>query len=220
MNWIARTNGSAMPHVVLLGDSILDNGRYVAGGSPIVEQLRARLPDSWQVTLLARDGAIIRGVFAQLEQLPGNATHLVVSAGGNDALEHSPLVNVPAAEGVTLLSELVAAQQDFERDYGELVRRLVERGLPTIGCTIYDAVPGLKSEERMALSLFNDVIVRQLVAARNAVLDLRGVCVEPRDYAAISPIEPSEIGGNKIAMALQRALRSDGSSAAAAAIYS
>ncbi len=29
-----------MTHAVLLGDSILDNGAYVSGGSPINEQLR------------------------------------------------------------------------------------------------------------------------------------------------------------------------------------
>ena len=46
-----------MNHIVLLGDSIFDNGAYVQPGEPaVVEQLRAILPNSWKATLLAEDG--------------------------------------------------------------------------------------------------------------------------------------------------------------------
>ena len=44
-----------MSHVVLLGDSIFDNGLYVPGGSPLIEQLRTRLPKGWKGTLVAVD---------------------------------------------------------------------------------------------------------------------------------------------------------------------
>ena len=198
-----------MPHVVLLGDSIFDNGRYVAGGSPIIEQVRSRLPADWRATLLARDGAIAKGVLKQLDELPSDATHLVVSAGGNDALENTPIVNSPALDGATVLSELVSAQNEFTASYRRLVRDLAGRRLRVVASTIYDAVPGLTSEERTALSLFNDVIVRELIAVRFPILDLRRICVEARDFSSASPIEPSEIGGNKIAMALQAILLSE-----------
>ena len=33
-----------MSHVVLLGDSIFDNGRYVPGGPSVIEHLRKALP--------------------------------------------------------------------------------------------------------------------------------------------------------------------------------
>ena len=66
-------------------------------------------------------------------------------------------------------------------------------------CTIYDAVPGLSREARSALSLFNDVICREAMAARVAVVDLRALLQEADDYSAISPIEPSVKGGEKIA---------------------
>ena len=58
----------------------------------------------------------------------------------------------------------------------------------------------------MALSLFNDVIVRELAVARVPILDLRPICNAPEDYSSISPIEPSEIGGGKIARALRDVL--------------
>ena len=34
-------------HVVLAGDSILDNGAYVSGGDPLAEQLQAFLQGDW-----------------------------------------------------------------------------------------------------------------------------------------------------------------------------
>src|SRR3712207_8799829 len=43
-------------HVVLLGDSIFDNGVYVSGGPDVVRQLRDELPPGWQATLRAIDG--------------------------------------------------------------------------------------------------------------------------------------------------------------------
>ena len=46
-----------MGHVVLLGDSIFDNARYVPGGPSVTDHLRRSLPREWQVTLLACDGS-------------------------------------------------------------------------------------------------------------------------------------------------------------------
>ncbi|MGH7552999.1 MAG: SGNH/GDSL hydrolase family protein, partial [Longimicrobiales bacterium] len=75
-----------MPHVVLLGDSIFDNGAYVPGEPDVVAQLRALLPQGWQASLCAIDGSITRDVERQLSSVPTDATHLVISSGGNDAL--------------------------------------------------------------------------------------------------------------------------------------
>ena len=197
---------NAMAHVALLGDSILDNGAYVAGGSPIVEQLRSRLPRDWRTTLLARDGAVAIGVLSQLKQLPSDTSHLVFSAGGNDALECIPILHSPASTPSAMLDELAESQDSFRNNYQQMVRAICKTGLSAIGCTIYDAVPGLQPTERMALSLFNDIIIRTLLAAHVSVLDLRAVCNEPKDYSSASPIEPSEIGGSKIARALQYVL--------------
>ena len=63
--------------------------------------------------------------------------------------------------------------------------------------------PGLLSREaRSALSLFNDVICREAMAAGVPVVDLRALLQDEDDYSAISPIEPSAKGGAKIARAL------------------
>jgi hypothetical protein len=45
-----------MAHIVLLGDSIFDNGRYTMGGPDVISQVRQLLPVGWQASLLAVDG--------------------------------------------------------------------------------------------------------------------------------------------------------------------
>lgn len=97
-------------------------------------------------------------------------------------------------------------QADFRREYREMLSEVLARRLPTLVCTIYDAIPGLERDAVAALSLFNDVIVREAIAAGIPVLDLRPLCNEPSDYSPLSPIEPSHLGGQKIALALARIL--------------
>jgi hypothetical protein len=75
-----------MAHIVLLGDSIFDNAPYVQTGEAVIHHLKRRIPNTWQATLLAIDGAVTREVHEQLQQLPPDATHLFLSVGGNDAL--------------------------------------------------------------------------------------------------------------------------------------
>ncbi len=73
-----QSEGKSMnPHLVLLGDSIIDNAAYVPRRRPaVIDQVRSRLPEDWSATLLARDGSVIDDVHQQLEVLPADATHL------------------------------------------------------------------------------------------------------------------------------------------------
>ncbi|HEY0419600.1 MAG TPA: hypothetical protein VGC80_08780, partial [Acetobacteraceae bacterium] len=55
----ALTAAPPTGHVVLLGDSVLNNAGYLGGRGPdVVTQLRARLPAGWRATLLARGGSV------------------------------------------------------------------------------------------------------------------------------------------------------------------
>jgi hypothetical protein len=186
-------------HVTLLGDSIFDNARYVPGGPPVVEQLRARLPRGWRATLLAVDGAVAADVPRQLARLPADTTHVVVAAGGNDALESGWVMDDPGLTAAGAFAALAEAQGRFHDDYRAMLRSVLAASRPTAVCTVYDAVPGLPRDKVAALSVFNDVILREAFRAGLPVLDLRLVCAEARDYSAVSPIEPSEAAGNKIA---------------------
>ena len=196
-------------HLVLLGDSIFDNGPYVPTENDTTSsQLRRALAKDWQVSLLAVDGHLSRDVERQLSELPADATHLVVSAGGNDALQ------VAARWGLlenqrfgAVARQLAGYQKQFRREYRDMLGKVLVHGLPTAVCTVYTAVPGLPEEQAAALSYYNDVIVEEAARRRLAVVDLRLVCEEPGDYSAKSPIEPSTAGGRKIALALAALLQ-------------
>jgi GDSL-like lipase/acylhydrolase family protein len=190
-------------HVVLLGDSIFDNAFYVPGGPSVIEHLKQALPAGWQGTLLAVDGAHADGVHRQLEVLPPDATHLIVSAGGNNALGAGGLIIHGTAQSFAgVLSQLAALQGEFAREYKAMLRAVTQHGKPTAVCTIYDSIPVLEPAERAGLCLFNDVILREAFAAGLPVIDLRLICREATDYAASSPVEPSVTGGGKIARAI------------------
>ena len=75
-----------MTHMVLLGDSIFDNESYVPEGLDVISHLRQRLDAASQATLLAVDGATAKDIPFQVLDVPDDSTHLVLSAGGNDAL--------------------------------------------------------------------------------------------------------------------------------------
>jgi hypothetical protein len=202
-----------MSHVVLLGDSIFDNERYVPGGPSVIEHLRRVLPKGWRATLLAVDGSVASDVRDQLARLPADATHLVVSAGGNDALANSMVLRETAGSFAEVLARLAGVRAEFQGDYQAMLRVVLDRGLPAVVCTVYDSIPGLDPADHAGLSLFNDVILREAFRAGLPVVDLRLTCNEAKDYAAMSPIEPSAIGGGKIARAVERAVVQGGEAA-------
>jgi len=83
------------------------------------------------------------------------------------------------------------------------------------GCSIIDLLVAdgddsyspaicLDRVEATGLCLFNDAILREAFRVGVPVLDLRLVCTEAADYARSSPIEPSVVGGGKIARAISR----------------
>jgi hypothetical protein len=195
-----------VPHVVLLGDSIFDNAAYVSGGPDVIAQLRGLLPPDWKATLGAVDGAVTADVAHQLARMPSDATHLVVSAGGNDALQHSDLLDRPARSSAEVLARLTDAAGGFEGRYRAMLRTVVGRRLPVTLCTIYNGNLGPPAQRlaATALAVFNDAIIRLAAEQSLDVIELRLVCTEPRDYA--NPIEPSVVGGEKIARAIVQAV--------------
>lgn len=199
-----------MTHIVLLGDSIFDNAPYVPAGMHVQARLQAALGASDTVSLLARDGSVLADMVAQvgrLQELPGPVDWLVVSCGGNDVLGLVGAMQSKVTSVIEAAGLLAQWQSAFRRDYRRMLNVVLSRRKPVALATIYDGVPGLDPGLRTALAPFNDVIVREAVAHRLPLLDLRLVCDEPSDYAAVSPIEPSAQGGEKIAAALAQLVR-------------
>ena len=189
-----------MPHVVLVGDSIFDNAAYTEGGPDVVSQVRGLLPPGWEATLLAVDGAVADDVAGQLRRLPKQATHLVLSVGGNNALQRGGILQAPASSMAQAVEALADIASDFERRYRLAVAACLNTARPLAVCTIYNGCFDDRSFQRLAstaLTVFNDAIIRVAIEHSLPVIDLRSVCATREDYA--NPIEPSSVGGEKIA---------------------
>ena len=142
-----------------------------------------------------------------MERLPADATHLVVSIGGNDALGNIGVLEDTAKSIASALTRLAAIGDGFGQDYRAMLDGVLARNLPTAICTIYEPRfpdPRLQRLGVTALTLFNDIIIREAFARGLPLLDLRLICDSEEDYA--NPIEPSVKGGEKIAAAIQHTL--------------
>jgi GDSL-like lipase/acylhydrolase family protein len=193
-------------YVALLGDSTLDNGAYTSGAPDVVSHLRTLLPHDWKATLLAVDGSTNADLHHQLARFPAEATHVVVSVGGNDALLNRDLLDTRVTSTAEALDLFAQRQLAFETTYIAAIDATVRQRRLTTVCSIYNGnlAGGEARRARVALTLFNDVIFRVAFDRGLSVIDLGLVCNQPSDYA--NPIEPSGTGGRKIAAAILASL--------------
>ena len=150
------------------------------------------------------DGSVINDVLRQLAQIPDDASHLVISAGGNDLLFEIGVLQEPVrtvGEGLRLLAEL---RKRFDSDYRRLLEARPEstvcRSSSVRSTTRVHRTKCSSAEVVEALALFDDCIIGNAREFGFPVIDLRAVCTEIADFA--NPIEPSSAGGAKIAQAI------------------
>ena len=206
--------------VVLLGDSLFDNGAYVQDGCDVFAHLREILPAENGLQLLARDGAVVDSVLTQLASVQANTTHLVISAGGNDALKTMDLLSSRVSTVAEALDQLSAAADQFRQRYERMLKAVVESGRTAAVCTIYNPrydAPALQRRAVAALAHFNDVILLAASKGGIPILDLRQVCTVSADYA--NWIEPSDVGGRRIAAAIANMLAQHDFAASVNRIY-
>ncbi|WP_181705077.1 SGNH/GDSL hydrolase family protein [Chthonobacter rhizosphaerae] len=190
--------------VVLLGDSVFDNAAYVAGGPAVLDHLRAMMPAGMEPVLLALDGAVMADLPRQVDRIPRDASHLIVSVGGNDALRASSVLLGSASTVAESLALVARVRAGFGVAYRDVVARVAATGLPAAFCTIYDPRypdPGQRAVASTALAALNDQITRAVARAGHPLIDLRLTCSDDRDFA--NPIEPSAEGGRKIAAVIR-----------------
>lgn len=197
-------------HVVLLGDSIFDNGAYIKPGEPdVCTQLQQLYPEVDKVTRCAVDGAITASIPAQIERLPSDATHLVVSMGGNNALSDMVVLTGEQTTIIAALEKFSGIMSRFRADYAAALTAIRAVKLPTLVCTIYRprfTEPQMQHIGAVGLALYNDIIISSAVEAHLPLLDLRLVCNDDADFA--NEIEPSAAGGAKMSAAIKRVLDS------------
>ena len=199
-------------HVVLAGDSIFDNDGYVLGEPGVIEQLRRSIPKGWAASKIAVDGDCVRDVARQIGgtyALSTYATDLVISVGGNDARYSAHLLG--SLRSPADLPALMHGPLDaFRAEYRAMLDGAAVTGLRVHVCTIYTAVPFddpvLRQYAPLGIAAFNAIIVAEAGERAIPVIRLEQVCTEAEDYAAVSPIEPSARGGQKIVDAIVAAL--------------
>ena len=156
--------GDNMTHIALLGDFIIDNGAYVGRGPDVAEQVRKLVPDEWKVTRSAIDGAVASIIFSQLEDLPPDTTHIVISVGGNDALGEADVLDAPAHSVADVLQQFARIQDRFRENYASMLDATAQRNLPTAVCTVYDPRypdPLRRRMGSLGLSVINYLVTRE-----------------------------------------------------------
>ena len=196
----------AKARVLLIGDSIIDNGAYVSPGEPdVTQQLQALLPQH-PVVKRALDGAVCADVLhSQLGDLEHN-DRIILSVGGNDALQHIDLLEAATATTTKdVLVRLWTIRADFRRTYASLLDHL--KGRPVLVLTVYNPCfdghgmdTSYQQAAESAVSIFDDVIQQEAHHRSFDVLELRTLFSDRADYA--NPIEPSAVGGAKLAKAM------------------
>ena len=120
-----------------------------------------------------------------------------------DALQTEGVLSKPVADVGQALLVMADVREAFQRTYSAMLDAVLAVGKPTAVCTIYDPNFDDDIEQRaavLALEGFNGVITRAAVLHGLPVIDLRVLFDNPKDYA--NPIEPSVLGGEKLALAI------------------
>jgi hypothetical protein len=134
--------------------------------------------------------------------LPEDASHLIVSCGGNDAIGYSGILLDPANSVPEVLQKFANIRSEFRDGYKKMLNHLLSFNKPTAVCTIYDTIPGYPADALTALAFFNEIILREACSMKIPIVDLRLMFTNPLDYSEVSPIEPSTSGGEKIVEAI------------------
>ena len=222
--------------LLLLGDSIIDNKSYVLDGELDVTEHLKKLY-SGQPDILITNNAVDGDTMFNLEyehlesEEVENASHIVISIGGNDLLH-----NISFLQKTSQLSEVLGKDarigkwgakelnpsrnrvfeetyfeiiQPFTKQYETIVANLSNHRAKLLLCTVYegdlvdsDEFSDVNNSSKTMVSLFNDIVYRTANKYSADVLELREIFVRPEDYA--NPIEPSHIGGGKLAKAIQK----------------
>jgi hypothetical protein len=102
----------------------------------------------------------------------------------------------------------------FKKQYETIVANLSSHRANLLLCTVYegdlvdsDEFSDVNNSSKTMVSIFNDIVYRTANKYGAEVLELRDIFVRPEDYA--NPIEPSHIGGGKLAKAIQKWVDND-----------
>ena len=194
-------------NVLLLGDSVIDNKRYVQDSEySVLEHLQNNSKDTF--IQIACDGDTTNDVINKQAKVQSikKASHIVLSIGGNDMLYNLSFLttNKPTLRNEAFIDVYNEIFQPLEVRYETIVKNFASQRANLLLCTVYEGDLG-RSEEfkdvldssKIMVSSLNDIIYKTASRHNAEVLELRNIFTSSEDYA--NPIEPSHIGGEKLA---------------------
>ena len=188
--------------IVLVGDSVFDNEVYVKPYKDVISHLERLLPENYAANLCAVDGSTTLDIVDQIRYIPKSATHIFVSIGGNDVLPHRGMLYDDELDRIDILEQLARKANTFHRNYTKAINLILKLGKPVTLFTIYNGymLPEIATAIKAAVAIFNDKIYQVANKKNLSVIELRDICKHAADFA--NPIEPSSIGGIRIAKAI------------------
>jgi hypothetical protein len=176
-------------HIVLIGDSVLNNSIYVPFGKSVFDILKTKTPNIFN---FAEDGAKINDCYSQIDKIPAElnktGTYIFISVGGNDILNKNENLEGP------LIKQLF-------NNYMELIKsaRTKFEGAKINVLNLYLPTNPHYQSYKQTVIQWNALINEYSSKADEMynVINLYTLLTTPSDF--IYDIEPSESASQKIA---------------------
>ena len=179
-----------MDTIVLIGDSVLNNANYVSPGFTVYDLIKSRHEN---VQIYAADNSAIKDVIKQIENMPNKFntknTYIFVSAGGNDILN------------LSIHQDEDTAKVLF--DMYLLLIKVIKQKFPNaniVALNIYYPPNPYYKIFYSTVELWNNLLKKNRSQQGYSLIDINKMLISEDDFT--HDIEPSDIGGEKIANAI------------------
>ena len=172
--------------IILLGDSILKNNKYVKDGQSVEDFLRQKMTKVNSVYCFAKDDSIIQDVYKQINRIKIDRSSIIfLSIGGNNILQGGESLSRIFKQYMELVDDII------KKNDCKLI--LINLYYPT-DIKYLKYYPSIQKWNEMLNIYVRDT---KTVGQQIQVLDASAILTTPSDFT--SEIEPSEIGGRKLA---------------------
>lgn len=176
-------------HIVLLGDSIFQNKKYVPKSKSVEYLLKEKL--SIPSLVLAQDNAIIYDIHNQYNTMPtdlnAKSTNLYISIGGNDLLNLYEHNNTKDSNLFNMVWEL----------YKKTILMIIDNTQCNVILTdIYFITDPNYSKYIPMIEKWNSNLYQFANQHKLKVFKISKILTQPKDFT--NSIEPSVIGGKKM----------------------
>jgi len=186
-------------YFLLLGDSILNNEVYVANGKAVNQLLNDSTNN--RTTCLAKNDATIVDVYDQVGNIPdklkySSDTTIFLSVGGNDILNQSS-----DKDGGQVDSKVISTIFSVYKPLIKSIQTIMPKAQLVLLDIYYpDNIKYKQFHE--AIREWNDKLYKYASENNVSVLRISDILTKPEDFSL--EIEPSAIGGKKLADAILR----------------